>query len=131
MLNVWASASAVAHPFLDERFLLEERRNIAEVHLPLATTWVWEESGRIAGFIALAGNEVGGLFVDPQFHRRGIGRALIDHVRGDHEELYVEVFRDNAIGRSFYAAYGFIEVDRATHEPTGLAVLRLRLPAER
>ena len=66
MLAVWARASAVAHPFLSPEFLEAERRNIPEVYV---------------GFLSLLGNEVGAVFVDPDLHRSGIGRALMDRAR--------------------------------------------------
>jgi putative acetyltransferase len=129
LLTVWAAASAVAHPFLSGEFLSAERRNIADLYLPVAETWVWEVAGHVQGFIALMGHEVGGLFVHPELHGRGVGRALMDHARGLHGELEVEVFKDNALGRAFYAAYGFVEVREGVHEDTGLGVLRLVLPS--
>jgi putative acetyltransferase len=129
VLTVWEQASAVGHPFLTDEFLANERHNIAHRHLAAAETWVWESDGRVAGFIALVGNEVGGLFVDPHLHGRGIGRALVDHARTLRTELEVEVFKDNALARAFYHACGFIELHEAVHEGTGLTVVRLRIPA--
>jgi putative acetyltransferase len=128
-LTVWAEASALAHPFLSEEFLSRERHNIADLYLPVAETWVWEVAGRVVGFISLVDNEVGGLFVHPELHGRGIGRALMDHARGLREQLEVEVFKDNAIGRAFYDAYGFVELREGVHDETGRAVMRLGLPA--
>ena len=127
ILEVWAAASALAHPFLPEAFVAAERRSIADVHLPAAETWVWEIDGRVVGFIAMLGNEIGGLFVDPEHQGRGIGRALVDHVRASRDRLEVEVFEDNRIGRAFYAAYGFAEDHEDVHAATGFAVLRLSL----
>jgi putative acetyltransferase len=128
VLDVWAAASAVAHPFLSKEFVSSERRTIAELHLPGAETWVWVAGERVLGFIAMLGNEIGGLFVDPDHHGRGIGRALVDHVRKSRDQLEVEVFRENALGRAFYAAYGFVENHESVHSATGLGVLRLSLP---
>lgn len=39
--NVWATASAVARPFLGKAFLELERFNIPNVYLPQAQTWGW------------------------------------------------------------------------------------------
>lgn len=128
VLTVWADASAVGHPFLTDEFLALERRNVEQIHLPSAEVWVWDADGRVAGFIALVEKEVGGLFVDPMLHGRGIGRALVDHARGLRGELEVEVFEENALGRAFYSACGFIELSQGVHRETGLAVIRLRLP---
>jgi putative acetyltransferase len=130
LLRVWAAASAVAHPFLSEELLESERRDIPDVHLPNAETWVWEAGGRVVGFIALIGNEVGAIFVDPKFHRSGIGRALMDRARALRGELEVEVFKANTLGRAFYASYGFELMREEIHGPTGLEILRLRLRAK-
>ena len=81
LLDVWYRASLVAHPFLSEEFLANERNTIAEQWIPLADTTVHELDGRVAGFLSLIGDEVGAIFVDPEHQRRGIGRALMDTAR--------------------------------------------------
>ena len=129
VVTVWAAASAVAHPFLSAEFLEVERHDIANVYLPNAETWVWEAEGQVVGFVSLLGNEVGALFVDPKFHRGGIGRALIDHALELRKELEVEVFTENVIGRAFYARYGFELMQKKVHDQTGLDLMRLRLVA--
>ncbi len=130
VLAVWARASAVAHPFLSRDFLAQERRAIGELYLPNAETWVWEEGGAVAGFISLVGSEVGGLFVDPAFQRRGIGRALIEQARALRGALDVDVFELNGQGRAFYAAMGFAFIARSIHDETGFVLVRMRLETE-
>lgn len=127
VLEVWYQASLLAHPFLDETFLSQERENIAKVYMPLAETWVYLRHGHLVGFISLIGHEVGAIFVDPTVHGEGIGRALMDHARALREELEVEVFKANRIGRRFYDRYGFSLEREHVHEQTGQPVLRLQL----
>lgn len=129
VLNVWAAASALAHPFLSQSFLEQERQEIQHVYLPQVETWVWEADGHVVGFISLLGNEVGAIFVEPRCQRAGIGRALMDQARALRGMLEVEVFQGNPIGRSFYARYGFQPVWQGVHEATGLPIARLRLAA--
>ena len=129
LLDIWYRASRLAHPFLDENFMSSERRLIATKHLPSAETWVYVLDEEIVGFVALVGNEVGGLFVDPDFHRKGIGAALVDHALARRGQLEVEVFLENVIGRKFYDRYGFRMVKELVHDQTGQSVLRMRYPA--
>lgn len=129
VLTVWAKASALAHPFLADEFLEVERHNIPNIYLPNAETWVWEVDGRVVGFISLLGNEVGAIFVDPAFHRQGIGRALVGRAQALRGELEVEVFEKNLLGRTFYTELGFKLMHRKVHDQTGFAVMRLRLAA--
>jgi putative acetyltransferase len=131
VLNVWAEASALAHPFLSQEFLELERYNIPNMYMPQAETWVWEADGRVVGFISLLGNEVGAIFVDPEFHRSGIGRALMDRARALRGELEVEVFEKNLLGRAFYAKLGFEFMHKKVHDQTGFELMRLRLAANR
>ena len=57
--------------------------NPGAIHLPPAQiangqVIVAELGGEVAGFAALVGGELDGLFVEPELWRRGIGSALID-----------------------------------------------------
>ncbi len=126
LIDAWYSASQVAHPFLDEDFFEQERKNIADIYLPMAETWVYELDGVVAGFIALIENEVGGIFVDANHHGQGIGRALMDKARSIREILELYVFKDNLVGRRFYEKYGFKMVGEVLHEATGFWQLRLK-----
>lgn len=102
LLEVWFWSSSLAHPFLSDDFMEQERENIRNKWIPRSETWVYEHEGEVIGFISLIGNEVGGLFLTPNRHGQGFGRALMDHAKGIHNELEVEVFKENGIGRQFY-----------------------------
>lgn len=130
VLAAWQSASQLAHPFLTAEFLATERDNIPNIYLPIADTWVMEQDGAVIGFISLLDNEVGALFVQPQFHGTGAGRALLDKARKLHGDLEVEVFEANSIGRRFYDKAGFEPLAEKIHEPTGYKLLRLKLSAD-
>jgi len=83
------------------------------IHLPPAQiangqVLVAELDGRVAGFAALVGGELDGLFVEPELWRQGVGKALVDEVthlarlRG----LAVTVIA-GPVARSFYERCGF------------------------
>lgn len=127
LLDVWYRASLVGHPFLPEAFLEKERAEIVERWLPAADTTVYEVDGRVVGFLSLIDNEVGAIFVDPDLHGRGIGRALMDDARERRPYLELTVFEANEVGRRFYETYGFAFVERRVEESTGEPELRLRL----
>ncbi|MCB0613778.1 MAG: GNAT family N-acetyltransferase [Phaeodactylibacter sp.] len=126
ILHTWYQASLLAHPFLDTAFLERERGNIREIYLPNTETWVYEDGGRVVGFISMMGNEVGAIFLQPEYHGRGIGRQLMDRVAQIHEVLEVEVFERNAIGRAFYDRYGFKPIGAHRHEETGQELVRMK-----
>lgn len=129
VLDIWYRASMLAHPFLGEDFLASEREEILRAHIPNAEMWVYETGEEILGFIALVGNEVGGIFVDPAHHGRGVGRTLMDHVRAGRDMLELDVFEANSSARRFYEAYGFTVVGRKLHAASGQPELRMRLAA--
>lgn len=130
VLDAWEVATRLAHEFMTDDFIAQERINVAEVYLPNTDTWVAEVDCEVVGFIALMGNEVGALFLQPSFHGKGIGKALMDKAQGLHGDLEVEVFETNTIGREFYSKYGFKPLAASFHEPTGQTVLRLKFTAK-
>lgn len=131
VLSAWENASKMAHPFLKEDFLAQERKNIPEVYLPNADTWVVDVDHQVAGFIALIGNEVGAIFLQPEHQGKKMGKLMMDKAQALHGDLEVEVFEKNAIGRHFYSHYGFQLIEEKNHEPTGERVLRLKFTANK
>lgn len=131
LLSVWENASKIAHPFLKEDFLMQERKKIPELYLPNADTWVIEIGNQVIGFIALIGNEVGALFLEPKHQGKKMGKLMMDKAQELHGDLEVEVFEKNAMARHFYSKYGFKLIGEKTHEPTGERVLRLKFSANK
>ena len=121
----------MAHPFMTDEFIANERKNVAEIYLPNTDTWVIKFDEEVKGFIALMGNEVGAIFLQPEFHGKGVGKALMDKAQELHGDLEVEVFKENSIGRKFYSQYGFEFLEQKLHEPTGQQVLRLKFTANK
>lgn len=128
LVAIWRRASAVAHPFLPDVFIEKEAENLRSVYLKFARTWVIEVEGTVTGFASVVEDALAGLFLDPPLHGRGFGRALVDRAVAETGPLTVEVFERNAIGRRFYAAYGFVGSNVTVHEPTGQRVLHLHMP---
>ncbi len=130
VLSSWEKASKISHPFLSNTFIEQERYNVPNYYLPNADTWVIEHDGKVIGFIALLGHKVGAVFVQPEFHGTGAGRALMDKARELHGDLEVEVFEENSIGCRFYSNYGFELLTKKIHEDSGQIVLRLKFSAK-
>lgn len=126
IINIWHQASALAHSFLTPDFVEKTKKELRELYLPNSQTWVCEEKDNTIGFIAMLGNEIGGLFVLPDHHSKGIGTQLVNYVGMLYKTLEVEVFKNNNIGRAFYDNYGFKVIKEHFHEETQQKLLRMK-----
>lgn len=129
LVAIWDAADDAAHAFLPKKVKDKVRQDMRNVYLPNAETWVLEEDGIPLGFIAMIGTEIGGLFLDPAQHRRGLGHQMVDYVVGLKGPLTVEVFKDNKIGLPFYKRYGFAVTGEGRFEPSGHATFKMAMPA--
>lgn len=75
-----------------------------------AEIWVAVKDGRIAAMMALKPGWVDQLHVHPDYHRQGLGTALLNTAKhspqGAHG-LELWTFQSNARARRFYEAHGF------------------------
>lgn len=128
VLRIWREGSRAGHPFLTEADLDTQEAIIAERHLGVADITIAEVGEHRCGFIALLGGYVGALFVDPRWHGRGVGTALMQHVQAGAQQLELGVYEANARARMFYARMGFTSAGRTDADDEGRPhpVLHLR-----
>ena len=126
VMSSWENACALAHPFLSDEFQAKVRKDIPEMYIPNSDVWVVEWETDVVGFIALIGNEVGAIFLQPSHHGRKLGKLMMDKAKDLHGELEVEVFEKNTIGRKFYDCYGFELMEKKDHPESGEKVHRLK-----
>lgn len=110
--TLWFNAMLVAIPELMKRMgytlkgSLDYFRNgiLAENQL-----WVYELEGKPVAFLALKDDFIDRLYVSPEFHRRGIGQALLDYARTlCPHHLWLFTDQANTMARNFYEKNGFI-----------------------
>ncbi|CBG90955.1 N-acetyltransferase [Citrobacter rodentium] len=123
ILALWLESTIYAHPFIPEYYWYASEAIVRDSYLPAARTWVWEEQEEVKGFINVLENRfLGALFVAPDALRRGIGKALVQHVQQRFSQLSLEVYQKNLNAVHFYHAQGFRIEDSAwqeeTHHPT-------------
>lgn len=111
ILDIWSRAVDATHDFL----LPADRAAIGEevkVFLPQAPlTLAVDGSDRPLGFMFLHEGHMEALFIDPDQHGKGIGKALVQRALALHPALTTDVNEQNAGAMGFYRQLGF--------EPTG------------
>lgn len=126
LLQVWYASSSMAHPFLGLKFMEKEKMNVREIYIPNTKTRVFANEDGLDGFISMMENEVGAIFVRPEKQGQGIGKRLMDFVSQFHDDMEVEVFKDNKTAKAFYEKYGFKLLKEHTHEETTFKLLRMK-----
>jgi len=130
-LAIWRAAVDATHGFLSPEHRAEIDAVVAEQFLPHAPLWLVEdETGAVQGFLALDGDMIDALFVDPAAHGRGFGSALVAHALSLSPDARVDANAqaDNAL--PFYLARGFEVVGRSESDPQGrpYPIVHLRYP---
>jgi ribosomal protein S18 acetylase RimI-like enzyme len=74
--------------------------------------WLAERDGRVAGFLALDGDDGTFFYVDPEAHGEGIGTALFEHAQRERPQGFsFWAFQDNVKARHFYEKRGCVAVE--------------------
>jgi GNAT superfamily N-acetyltransferase len=89
------------------------------------TVFVAAEGERILGTATLAGEYIQGMFVNPRYQGKGIGRKLMDHAERAAERRGVPAVKLNAslTAVDFYSRLGYRKVRNVFSEEGGKAVL--------
>ncbi|MGO4526035.1 N-acetyltransferase family protein [Microvirga sp. 2MCAF35] len=95
-------------PYLPDLHTPEEDLAFFRDHVfPTSEVWIARAEERLIGFAGARLDWLDHLYVDPAWHGRGVGQALLSAVRTDRPELNLWTFQDNAQARRFYERQGF------------------------
>jgi putative acetyltransferase len=120
LLDIWLRAVRATHHFLQPSDIDALLPQLRDVYLPAVELWVAvDPEDKPLGFIGLSENHVEMLFVDPDLHGQGIGRALLDYCRNTRDTLSVDVNEQNPQAVGFYLHYGFVQTGRSPLDGEG------------
>lgn len=90
-------------------FFYEDRDYFRSHVLPSNDVWVVEINQRPVGFMAMHHDFIDHLYIDPDYQRRGIGKALLDFARQrSPEHVWLYTLQANVNARAFYEKNGFV-----------------------
>lgn len=119
VMEIWLNTNKEAHSFIAEEYW-NDNFALVKTMLLEAELYVYEVDHEIKGFIGLNDKYIGGIFVSYPFQARGIGKQLLDYVKGIKKELVLSVYQKNQKAIKFYKREGFsisLEgVDKGTGE---------------
>ncbi len=92
------------HPRESYGGFAELLKNVGEV-----TVATEGPDGRVLGFIARQDADIQALYVASDARGRGVGKALLDHLKKRHARLLLWTFQANEPARRFYLREGFRE----------------------
>ena len=134
MLELWERSVRATHAFLAEQDITDLRPHVQQGFASSAVEWwvVCAEQDRLAGFLAYTPGCIEGLFIDPAWHRRGLGKLLVSHAQGLAQgPLRLDVNEGNAGALAFYEAQGFVVISRSPTDSGGrpFPILHMQRPA--
>ena len=118
--DIWLEANRDTHDFIPAEYWENEFLPVKEMLLQ-AEVYVYtgEYKNEIEGFVGLDQEYIAGIFVRKEARSKGIGKALLDFVKGKKQELTLNVYQKNERAVRFYERERFYIVESTMDESTG------------
>ena len=134
LTELWERSVRATHHFLSDDEIAAIRPYVPEAIRGVSVFLTANtDDGTPTAFIGVENHRIKMLFVDPRHFRRGIGRALLEHVLTHFGADAVTVNEQNPEALAFYEHLGFVVEKRTPTDEAGrpypLLYLRLTKPA--
>ena len=117
--EIWLDTNIKTHYFISAQYWKSNFELVKELLLQ-ATVYVYEDKQEIQGFIGLSNEYIEGIFVSAEMQSQGIGKILLNYVKGKRNKLILNVYQKNTRAISFYQREGlqiqYSGLDEATGE---------------
>lgn len=116
--EIWLDTNIKTHYFISAQYWKSNFELVKELLLQ-ATVYVYEDKQEIQGFIGLSNEYIEGIFVSAEMQSQGIGKILLNYVKGKRNKLILNVYQKNTRAISFYQREGFEIQYNGLDEATG------------
>ena len=106
IMQIWFDSNVEVHSFIPEKYWMDNFEMVKDI-LPQAEIYVYENLGKISGFIGLNKDYIEGIFVAVEMQSRGIGKLLLDYAKDRKSKLLLKVYQKNTRAVRFYQREGF------------------------
>lgn len=104
--DIWLMTNMSAHNFIDAKYWLNNFIAVKKM-LSQAEIYIYEDENQIQGFVGLNNDYIAGIFVCKEKQSNGIGKQLLDYIKGIHTKLTLNVYQKNIRAIKFYQREGF------------------------
>lgn len=121
VMQIWLDTNIKAHNFIPHKYWAENFKSVKDM-LPKAEIYVYENdtTKQIDGFIGFTDHYIEGIFVKESAQSKGIGKQLLDYVKGIKSTMRLRVYQKNTRAVSFYQREQFLieseNMDHMTNE---------------
>ena len=116
--EIWLDTNIKTHYFISAQYWKSNFELVKELLLQ-ATVYVYEDKQEIQGFIGLSNEYIEGIFVSAEMQSQGIGKILLNYVKGKRNKLILNVYQKNTRAIPFYQREGFEIQYSGLDEATG------------
>lgn len=116
--EIWLDTNIKTHYFISAQYWKSNFELVKELLLQ-ATVYIYEDKQEIQGFIGLSNEYIEGIFVSAEMQSQGIGKILLNYVKGKRNKLILNVYQKNTRAISFYQREGFEIQYSGLDEATG------------
>lgn len=90
--EIWLDTNIKTHYFISAQYWKSNFELVKELLLQ-ATVYVYEDKQEIQGFIGLSNEYIEGIFVSAEMQSQGIGKILLNYVKGKRNKLILNVYQ--------------------------------------
>jgi putative acetyltransferase len=119
ILEIWRKAVDATHDFLHPADRMTIGEEVATFLPEAPLTLAVDASDQPLGFMFLHEGHMEALFIDPDHHGKGIGKALVQAALASHPTLTTDVNEQNAQAMGFYRRLGFEPMGRSDLDGQG------------
>lgn len=115
IMKIWKDNNQKFQKFIDNQYWIDNYVSTKDEFLK-SKIYIYTEATEIKAFIVINNGKIINIQVMPEIQREGIGEILIQKVKKENSDLFVEIYEKNTNAILFFKAMGFRNIGKNTQK---------------